>query len=87
MVVGARSGYHSNPVSSALSTTRRCFADDERRGTKNVKYLDQNVDSAKVQLSPADVKAIRDEIEKVEVVGDRYPGFFAKYSFADTPEL
>jgi aryl-alcohol dehydrogenase-like predicted oxidoreductase len=62
------------------------FANTISRGTKNIKYLDQNVDAAKVELSPADVQAIRDEIEKVEVVGERYPGFFAKYSFADTPE-
>lgn len=63
------------------------FANLAARGTKNIKYLDQNVDAANVQLSGSDVQAIRDEIEKVKVAGERYPEFFAKYSFADTPEL
>ena len=40
-----------------------------------------------VQLSSEEVKQIRDEIEKVEVAGDRYPPAFQAFSFADTPEL
>ncbi|KAF2489787.1 Aldo/keto reductase [Lophium mytilinum] len=56
-------------------------------GTKKVKYLEENVNAAKVKLSPTEVQNIRDEIEKVEVVGDRYPAFFQQYSFGDTPPL
>ena len=56
------------------------------RGTKKVKYLDDNVGAVEVKLSPAEVEVIRKEIEKVEIVGDRYPPFLAQYSFADTPE-
>jgi hypothetical protein len=37
-------------------------------------------------LNEREVKEIRAEIEKVEVTGERYPPFFAAYSYADTPE-
>jgi hypothetical protein len=57
------------------------------RGTKRIKYLDENVDAMKVKLSEAEVKNIREEIEKVEITGERYGAMFNKYSFADTPEL
>ena len=40
-----------------------------------------------LELSAGEVMAIRTEIEKVEVAGERYPPFFAAYSFADTPPL
>jgi hypothetical protein len=86
MVAETGARYHSNSVSRR--TLLGCHPTDyECRGTKNIKYLIENVDAAKVQLSPAEVQAIRNEIEKVEVVGERYPPFLAKYSFANTPEL
>jgi hypothetical protein len=50
-----------------------------------VKYLDENIASQKIALSEQDVKGIRDAIESVVITGDRYPPFFAPYSFADTP--
>jgi hypothetical protein len=56
-------------------------------GTKKIKYLEENVDAVKVQLSAAEAQEIRTEIEQVEVVGERYPPFLAQYSFANTPEL
>jgi len=56
-------------------------------GTKKIKYLDENVDAIKVRLSPEEVRAIRHEIEKVEIIGDRYPAFLQQFSLADTPEL
>jgi aryl-alcohol dehydrogenase-like predicted oxidoreductase len=37
-------------------------------GTKKVKYLEENWGALKVQLTPDEVKQIRDEIEKTEVV-------------------
>jgi hypothetical protein len=46
----------------------------------------ENLGAAKVELSAEEAQIIRAEIEMVEVTGDRYPPFFAKYSFADTPE-
>ncbi|KAH6673036.1 NADP-dependent oxidoreductase domain-containing protein [Halenospora varia] len=55
-------------------------------GTKKIKYLEENVGALNVELSKEEVKQIRDEIEAVEVKGERYPPFFAAYSFADTPE-
>jgi len=55
-------------------------------GTKKVKYLEQNMKSLDVKLTPGEVKEIRVEVSKVEVTGDRYPAFFQQYSFADTPE-
>ena len=57
------------------------------RGTKRVKYLEENVGALRVKLTEADLNKIRDDISKVEIQGDRYPPFFAAYSFADTPVL
>jgi hypothetical protein len=48
--------------------------------------LEENVKSTTIKLSAAEAQEIRDEIEKVEVIGERYPPFLAQYSFADTPE-
>jgi hypothetical protein len=45
------------------------------------------VGAIKVKLSPDEVRAIRDEIEKVEIIGDRYPAFLQQFSLADTPVL
>ncbi|KAF2468935.1 Aldo/keto reductase [Lindgomyces ingoldianus] len=56
-------------------------------GTKKIKYLDENVGAVNVYLAPDEIQQIRTEIEKVKVVGDRYPPFFAPYSFGDTPPL
>ncbi|KAF2735796.1 Aldo/keto reductase [Polyplosphaeria fusca] len=56
-------------------------------GTKKVKYLEENVAAIDVKLTDDEVRTIRSEIEKVEVSGDRYPPWFAPYSFGDTPEL
>ncbi|KIW07449.1 uncharacterized protein PV09_02288 [Verruconis gallopava] len=56
-------------------------------GTKKIRYLEENVAAAQVQLSAQEVEAIRKEIEKTEIVGERYPPWFENYSFADTPEL
>ncbi|KAF2111439.1 NADP-dependent oxidoreductase domain-containing protein [Lophiotrema nucula] len=56
-------------------------------GTKKIKYLDENVGAINVRLSTDEIQQIRSEIERVEVVGDRYPPAFAQYSFCDTPPL
>jgi len=40
-----------------------------------------------VQLTGKEVQEIRDEINKTEIVGERYPPWFESYNFADTPEL
>ncbi|KAF2008022.1 Aldo/keto reductase [Amniculicola lignicola CBS 123094] len=56
-------------------------------GTKKIKYLDENVKAVEVKLSQDELQEIRREIEKVEVVGDRYPPSFEAASFADTPSL
>ena len=57
-----------------------------RSGTKKIKYLDENVGAIDMSLTEEEIKQIRDEIEKVEVAGDRYPPAFQGFSFADTPE-
>jgi hypothetical protein len=57
------------------------------RGTKKIKYLDENIGAINVRLTTDEVQQIRAEIEKVEVVGDRYPASFQSFSFGDTPEL
>ncbi|KAF4819210.1 Aldo-keto reductase yakc [Colletotrichum siamense] len=50
-------------------------------GTKKLKYLEENVGSVKVQLSKEEIKEIRAEVEKAEVLGHRNPpGMFTEYS-------
>jgi hypothetical protein len=56
-------------------------------GTKRVKYLEENIGAAKVQLTKKEAQEIRDEINKTEIIGERYPPWFESYNFADTPEL
>jgi hypothetical protein len=56
-------------------------------GTKRIKYLEENVGAAQVKLSEQEVREIRDEINKTEILGERYPPWFESYNFADTPEL
>ncbi|KAM7217092.1 Aldo-keto reductase yakc [Rhypophila decipiens] len=54
-------------------------------GTKNVKYLEENIAAVHVKLSEQEVKEIRSTIGDVEALGDRNPqGYFT--SFADTIE-
>lgn len=60
---------------------------NENRGTKKIKYLEENVGAKDVKLSPEEVQEIRKEIEKTEIIGARYPPAFEGHSFADTPEL
>ena len=56
-------------------------------GTKKVKYLEENMGALKVKLTEAEASEIRKDIAGVVVEGNRYPPFFATYSFADTPAL
>lgn len=50
-------------------------------GTKKIKYMEENVGALKVQLSKEEIKEIREEVEKAEVVGHRNPpGMFTEYS-------
>jgi hypothetical protein len=65
----------------------RKLANEKVSGTKKVKYLEENMAALDINLSPGEVMAIRTEIEKVEVIGERYPPTFEGYSFGDTPPL
>lgn len=56
-------------------------------GTKKLKYLKENLGALDVKLTKEEEQEIRQAVEKVEVVGERYPEIMAKYSFADTPAL
>lgn len=57
-------------------------------GTKRVKYLLENAKAVEVELSSDEVRAIREEIEKVGGgKGARYPEFALKGLFGDSPEL
>lgn len=58
-------------------------------GSKQIKYIEENIESAKVKLSEEDLKKIRalaDATEK-NVTGDRYPPGFMEQILADTPPL
>lgn len=57
------------------------------RGTKKIKYLNENVEAINVKLTKDEEKKIRAAIEEVEVKGDRYGAAFTSFSLADTPEL
>lgn len=56
-------------------------------GTKNVKYLEENLGALQVNLSKEEVQEIRVAVEGCVTSGDRYPGIMAKVCFGDTPEL
>jgi len=46
-------------------------------GTKKEKYLVENMEAVKVQLSKEEIKEIGDVIAKIPAVGERYPGAFS----------
>jgi aryl-alcohol dehydrogenase-like predicted oxidoreductase len=57
-------------------------------GTKRVKYLEENAAAINVKLSDDEVKAVRNEIQKIGgVKGARYPPGMIERCFADSPEL
>ncbi|RFU33741.1 hypothetical protein B7463_g2591, partial [Scytalidium lignicola] len=56
-------------------------------GTKRVKYYDENMGSLKVNLSEEEEKELRAMIEKVKIIGDRYPPGWSQTLFADTVPL
>lgn len=45
-------------------------------GTKKIKYLEENVASAKIKLTDEEVAEIRKAVETAEVHGERYPGAY-----------
>ncbi|KAJ1309071.1 hypothetical protein OPQ81_004750 [Rhizoctonia solani] len=55
-------------------------------GTKNVKYAEENIGALKVNLTPEEVKAIRQAIVETELTGDQYPAGFMQALYGDTPE-
>ncbi|GBB84293.1 hypothetical protein RclHR1_10900001 [Rhizophagus clarus] len=48
-------------------------------GTKKIKYLEENLEAAKVQLSSEELSEIRQIINSFEIIGERYPPFGMKY--------
>lgn len=64
-----------------------CIANRLNSGTKNIKYLEENMGALKVDLTDAEAQTIRDQVEKIELHGERYVGFLEHYSFGDTPPL
>ncbi|VDC05602.1 unnamed protein product [Peniophora sp. CBMAI 1063] len=58
-------------------------------GTRSVKYLQENLAACKLQLTPEEVRKLRDIAVRAEkdVKGDRYNAGFMEFIFADTPEL
>ncbi|POG60212.1 aldo/keto reductase [Rhizophagus irregularis DAOM 181602=DAOM 197198] len=41
-------------------------------GTRKIKYLEENLEAAKIQLSPEELSEIRQIIDSFEIIGDRY---------------
>lgn len=57
-------------------------------GTKRVKYLDENIDAVKFQLSKEEEASIRQAIENAGgSKGERYPASMMARLFGDSPEL
>ncbi len=56
-------------------------------GTKKIQYLEENLGALNVRLTEKEEKEIRNEVEKIEVKGERYPEAMVGFLFADTPEL
>ncbi|KAG9300789.1 hypothetical protein G9A89_023587 [Geosiphon pyriformis] len=47
-------------------------------GTRNIKYLEENVGAGKVQLTPEEIAEIRDVINSINIFGERYPDILLK---------
>jgi aryl-alcohol dehydrogenase-like predicted oxidoreductase len=58
-------------------------------GTKKIKYLEENLNAAEIQLTPADLDEVRAEAKEADISngGERYPPGMEELLFADTPEL
>lgn len=55
-----------------MASTARA-TDESDRGTKKIKYLEENIAALDIDLSKAEVAEIRQLIEAAEVHGGRYP--------------
>ncbi|KDQ50794.1 hypothetical protein JAAARDRAFT_141386 [Jaapia argillacea MUCL 33604] len=57
-------------------------------GTRQIKYLEENLAAIKVKLTSRDIEEVREIAAKADAAhGDRYPAFIMQYMFVDTPEL
>ncbi|KAH9053350.1 NADP-dependent oxidoreductase domain-containing protein [Lactarius vividus] len=57
-------------------------------GTRNVKYLNENLGSLNVKLSPEEVQEVRNIAERADsVLGYRYPAGWLETVYANTPPL
>ncbi|KAJ7056998.1 NADP-dependent oxidoreductase domain-containing protein [Mycena amicta] len=56
-------------------------------GTKNLKFLSDNIAAASLKLSEEDVAAIRKLAERAEVQGERYPPGSSQFLYCETAEL
>ncbi|KAI0296285.1 NADP-dependent oxidoreductase domain-containing protein [Multifurca ochricompacta] len=57
-------------------------------GTRNVKYLNENLGSLEVKLSPEEVQEVREIAERADsVLGDRYPAGMMDTVYVNTPPL
>jgi aryl-alcohol dehydrogenase-like predicted oxidoreductase len=57
-------------------------------GTKKIKYLEENLVAAKIQLTPTDLNDVRAEAKMADTSnGPRYPVGMGELLFANTPEL
>ncbi|KAG9097980.1 hypothetical protein FS749_004987 [Ceratobasidium sp. UAMH 11750] len=56
-------------------------------GTKNVKYLEENLAVVNINLSPEEIQAIRQAITETELTGNQYPPKLMEMLYRDTPEL
>jgi aryl-alcohol dehydrogenase-like predicted oxidoreductase len=55
-------------------------------GSLKIERVKENLGSLHIELSDEEVKEIREACKNAEVHGDRYPGNFVQYLFADTLE-
>ncbi|KAG8795721.1 hypothetical protein FRC12_010565 [Ceratobasidium sp. 428] len=56
-------------------------------GTKNIKYVEENLNAVRVKLTPEEVKSVRKTIAETELPGELYPPKFKEMLYRDTPEL
>ncbi|KIX09201.1 uncharacterized protein Z518_00280 [Rhinocladiella mackenziei CBS 650.93] len=56
-------------------------------GTRTIKYLEENTAAANLKLTPEEVKALREAVDKTETPGDRYPAMMMRPIMGETPPL
>ncbi|CAE7178299.1 unnamed protein product [Rhizoctonia solani] len=55
-------------------------------GTKKIKYAEENIGALRIELTPEEIKEIRQAIAETELAGSQYPEAYMVWLYGNTPE-